>query len=567
MDQIKKLIASLSLRQRIYIAAATVLVIAALVAFTNWRRERDFRPLYSAMSPEDAAAVVQKLHESGTEYRLAENGTGILVPSARVAELRLQMAGAGLPKTGRVGFELFDKTNFGATDFAEQVNYHRAVEGELERSVMALAEVEQARVHVTFPKDSVFLESRQPAKASIMVKLRPGAKLSPANVTAVCHLVASAVEGLSPESISLLDMDGNLLSRPRRDTTDGEQPSEAALEYRKQIEKDLVMKINSTLDPLLGPEKFRAGVSVECDFAGGEQSEETFDPSRSVMVSSEKTEDVNGTSLASGVPGTASALPRPTSRPGASGAGATRRTESIAYQTSRLVRKTRLPQGALKRMSVAVLLDQNVHWEGAGEQAKRIIEPPSPERIKAIRDLVAAATGLIPDRGDQLIVESLPFESTLSAGRPASPPPAVRPAAPFALTKWIEQLVRRKDLALSAAAAGAVLLVLLAVAYLAFQTKRKRQRVELAASVEGGQQVPELASPEDVENAEQQLEAKLAEQQALKHRMELEALRSIKLPAVATKKAEVLAKHLVETAKKDPVATAQILRTWLYDMD
>ncbi len=134
------------------------------------------------MSPEDAAAVVQKLRESGTEFRLAENGTGVLVPSARVAELRLQMAGAGLPKTGRVGFELFDKTNFGATDFAEHINYRRAVEGELERSVMALAEVEQARVHVTFPKDSVFLESRQPAKASIMVKLRPGAKLAPANV-------------------------------------------------------------------------------------------------------------------------------------------------------------------------------------------------------------------------------------------------------------------------------------------------------------------------------------------------------------------------------------------------
>ncbi len=566
MDQIKKLIASLSLRQRVYIAAAAVVVAAALVAFTNWRRERDFRPLYTGLSPEDAAAVVQKLRESGTEFRLAENGAGVLAPSARVAELRLQMASAGLPKSGRVGFELFDKTNFGATDFAEHINYRRAVEGELERSVMALAEVEQARVHVTFPKDSVFLESRQPAKASVMVKLRPGAKLAPANVAAICHLVASAVEGLAPESISLLDMNGNLLSRPRRASTDGEAPSEAVLEYRQQIEKDLVMKINATLDPLLGPEKFRAGVSVECDFSGGEQSEETFDPSRSVMVSSQKTEDVSGTNLASGVPGTASALPRPTSRPGASGAGTTRRTESIAYQTSRLVRRTRLPQGTLRRMSVAVLLDQNVRWEGVGEKARRILEPPPPERIKAIRDLVAAATGLSADRGDQLIVESLPFESTLSAERPAAPPAPAPPAAPFSLPPWLEQLFR-KNPALIGAAAGALLLMLLAAALLLFRARRKRGRVQMTAAVEAGRPVAELASPEDVASAEQQLEAKLAEQQALKHRMEIEALKSLKMPPLATKKAEVLTKHLVETAKKDPLVAAQILRTWIYDAD
>ncbi len=286
------------------------------------------------------------------------------------------------------------------------------------------------------------------------------------------------------------------------------------------------------------------------------------------MVTSEKTEDVSGTNLASGVPGTASALPRPTSRPGASGAGTTRRTESIAYQTSRLVRKTRLPQGTVKRMSVSVLLDQNVRWEGAGEKARRIIEAPSPERVKAIRDLVAAATGLSADRGDQLIVESLPFESTLSAGRPPSPPPAAPPVAPFALPPWLEQLVRQKNPVLIGAAAGAVLLILLAVAFLVFLARKRRQRrVELAASVAGGQPMPELTGPEDVMNAEQQLEAKLAEQQALKNRMEVEALKSLKLPPVATKKAEVLTKHLVETAKKDPVTTAQILRTWLYDVD
>ena len=139
----------------------------------------------------------------------------MLVPSAKLAELRLGMAAAGLPKTGRIGFELFDKMNLGATEFTEHINYRRALEGELERSVMSLAEVEQARVHLTFPKDSVFLEAQQPAKASVLVKTRPGARLAPQNVVAIYHLVASAVEGLAPDAVSVLDMNGNLLSRPR----------------------------------------------------------------------------------------------------------------------------------------------------------------------------------------------------------------------------------------------------------------------------------------------------------------------------------------------------------------
>src|SRR4029077_12854009 len=145
-------------------------------------KERDFKPLYTGLAQEDAAAVLVKVREGGAEFRLSEEGTTVLVPSAKVAELRLQLAAAGVPKSGRIGFELFDKTNFGTSDFAEQVNYHRALEGELQRSVMSLSVVEQARVHVTFPKDSVFIESKQPAKASVLVRLRPGGKLSPQNV-------------------------------------------------------------------------------------------------------------------------------------------------------------------------------------------------------------------------------------------------------------------------------------------------------------------------------------------------------------------------------------------------
>src|SRR5271165_1756572 len=301
-----KILANLSLQQRITIGLVIVAAAGSVYVLVQHQREADFRPLFTGVAPEDASAIVQKLKEAGVEYRVPEEGGMVLVPSARLAELRINLAAAGLPKTGRIGFELFDKTNLGATEFTEHINYRRALEGELERSVMSLAEVEQARVHLTFAKDSVFLDSQQPAKASVLVKLRPGNRLAPQNVQAIDHLVSAAVEGLSPDAVAVLDMNGNLLGKPRSPgTLDGPEPSEAALDYRHHLETDLLTKVNSTLEPLLGAEKFRANVSVECDFTGGEQSEEIYDPAHSVMSTSQRTEDSSGAASANGVPGTA----------------------------------------------------------------------------------------------------------------------------------------------------------------------------------------------------------------------------------------------------------------------
>ena len=211
----KKLLASFTLRQQIAIVAVALAAGAALYAFVGWRREADFRPLFTGLAAEDAAAIIQKLKEGGVEYRLEDGGAVVLVPSSRAAELRIGMAAAGLPKSGRIGFELFDKANLGATEFSEHVNYRRALEGELERSVMSLAEVEQARVHLTFPQ-GIGLSGRSAARQGQRSgALRPGARLAPQNVLAIDHLVASAVEGLAPEAVSVVDMNGNLLGRPR----------------------------------------------------------------------------------------------------------------------------------------------------------------------------------------------------------------------------------------------------------------------------------------------------------------------------------------------------------------
>src|SRR5579871_6817912 len=358
MNQILQLYRRLSIAQRIWLASAALAVIGAIAGLAHWNQERDFKPLFTGIAAEDAGPLLAKLRESGAEYRLEDNGTTVLVASGRVAELRIEMASAGLPKSGRIGFELFDKANFGASEFAEQVNYHRAIEGELERSIMSVREVEEARVHVTLAKDSLYTEQRQPAKASVLVKLRTAAALSPQNVAAICQLTASAVPGLSADQVSLVDTNGNLLNRPHAIQAGEEGESgEGALDYRKSVEHDLQNKMAATLEPLLGADHFRAGVSAEVDFTSGEQSEETFNPEKSVLVTSQRTEDGPALSTASGVPGTASNLPRPTSKPSTGSSNYSRMTESNSYQTSRLVKRTRLPQGTVKRLSLSVLVD------------------------------------------------------------------------------------------------------------------------------------------------------------------------------------------------------------------
>jgi flagellar M-ring protein FliF len=485
MDQLIKLFSGLSARQRISIVLAAILTGAGIFGLVRWKQESDFRPLYTSMAPEDAAGVVQKLRETGVDFRLSENGGTVLVSSSKLAESRLALAAAGLPKSGRIGFELFDKSAFGATDFVEHINYKRALEGELERSVMSLAEVEEARVHLTLPKESVFLDKQEPAKASVVLKLRAAAQISQQNVFAITNLVASAVEGLGPESVSVVDMNGNLLNRPRRTgDNDSSQITSEALEVRQQLERDLVAKIHSTLEPLIGPDRFHAGASVECDLTSGEQQEETFDPTHSVMVSSQKTEDVTDrASAASGIPGTASNLPGgQAQKPGGSG-GMSRRTENVSFQTSRIVRQTHIPQGMIRRMSLSVLVDHTVQWEGTGAVKHRVLVPPTPETIQTIKDLVAAATGFNATRGDQLIVESLPFESSLNAQPPVSSAPKPKPAP--ADPAWLGFLRQNRDLMLPVTLGVALLLVLVraAVRLLTPRTPETAKEVELPAQL------------------------------------------------------------------------------------
>jgi flagellar M-ring protein FliF len=540
-DQISNLIRTLNVRQRWTTAIAVVLIAAGVVVFTRWEQEAGFQPLYNELSAEDAAAVLQKLKESGTPYRLSSNSAIISVPQDRVAELRLEMAGAGLPKNGRIGFELFDKTNFGITEFAEHVNYRRALEGELERSVMSVAEIEQARVHISLPQESVFLDAKQPAKASVLVKIRPGATLPETAIPAITNLIASAVEGLTPDNVSVLDMRGNLLNRPKRSGSSSDDSSSALLEYRHKVEQDLQAKLDSTLEPVVGAGHFRTAVSAECDMNSGEESDESFDPTHSVMVSSQKTEDVSSqTRAASGIPGTSSTLPETGQRTPTAGGSTSRKTESINYETSHTIKRMVLPQGAIRRLSISVLLDHEVHFEANGK--KRVLVPPSPERIKVIHDLVSAAAGLNSERGDQLIVESLPFESTLNLDAPEVTDPVSQPARK---PTPVEQFKRDPKPFIGAGA-----IALLVVGGGIFTMMKMRRSRKLKTEVHVTEALPEAA------------QTAIARGQR-SDSVETSAGAPAALPSLVPAKVEVLATQVRSTAQRNSEICAGVLRGWL----
>jgi flagellar M-ring protein FliF len=555
VDQIKRLFQKLSTSQKLWLAIAVIAVIAGLTTVSKWNNERDFKPLFTGVAAEDAGPMLAKLREVGTEYRLEDNGSTVLVPSGRVAELRIEMASAGLPKSGRIGFELFDKANFGASEFAEQVNYHRAIEGELERSIMSVREVEQARVHITIAKDSLYTEQRQPAKASVLVKLRHAAALSPQNVAAICQLTASAVPGLSPDQVSLVDTSGNLLNRVRPNAGgDESQDSDAALDYRKGVEHDLQNKISSTLEPLLGANHFRVGVSADVDLTSGEQSEEVYDPNKSVMVTSQRTDDGPALQSAAGAPGLASNLPHPAAKPITGASNYARHTENISYQSSRMVKHTRLPQGAVKKLSLSVLVDHDLRWEGTGEKAKRIVEAPSVDKLKVVHDMVAAATGLDTNRGDQLVVEAFPFESTLTAEpNVIAPPPAVAPV-PSPLPLWLQKLMQKNPAILGGVAGGVLLAVIALIVILKKRGKAARSNVEMTEEIEGSIHAG---------GAGPLIEARVASNSGDRARQDAEGLAALKLTEAKSNKSELLTKHLSAEALEHPAAVAKVVRTWL----
>jgi flagellar M-ring protein FliF len=318
------------------------------------------------------------------------------------------------------------------------------------------------------------------------------------------------------------------------------------------------------LGPLLGEDKFRAGITVDCELSTAEASEETFDPEKAVVMSEQKTEDISGIPLATGVPGTPSNLPRPVSRPVSAMTNMQRKTESTNYQASRTIRRTKTPQGGIRRISLSVLFDQDMRWEGVGAKAKRVYDVPSPEKVKAIRDVVSAAVGIVAER-DLVIVESLPFDTTVRVPAPAAPIPPAPPKPLFVIPEPLLKMLPpplRDPMVLAAVVIGAGLLLLILGLAVFWFLRRKKKKGAAAAQLKAGSDVPKL---EGESEEEKPFEERLAEQQDLQKRLEQKELEKLRMPQVTTPKGKILAQHVTDEAKKDPAAIAHVLRTWLHD--
>lgn len=380
-------------------------VISLLLIF-SWAQRPTYQILFSNVGEADSGMIIQKLKELKVPYQV--EGAGILVPSDKVYELRLQLAAQGLPQGGGVGFEIFDKTNFGTSDFVQKLNYRRAIQGELSRTIQSLSEIETCRVHLAVPERSLFVEKESKPSASIMVKLKPGRTLAQNQVQGIVHLVSSSVEGLSPEEVTVIDNRGGMLTRPAQDGAGNLNNSQ--LELQRTYEKEIESRVVNILEPITGKNKVRAKVFAALDFTKMEKTEEKYDPNSQVVRSEQKNQEKSTGATPGGVPGTSSNLPnkKPAAIAG-SGAAAQKQSEVTNYEISKVVSRVVSPGLEMKRVSVAVVVDGS-YAAVQGSKTKKYTPRPADE-MKRYEDLVKNAVGFSQERGDEVRVVNMPFET------------------------------------------------------------------------------------------------------------------------------------------------------------
>jgi flagellar M-ring protein FliF len=413
LERLKAATANFTTSQLVTIGGAFVFVVAIVVGSAWWLNKPDYALLFSDMDAESAAQVVTRLKSMKVPYQIDPGGGAIRVPSTQVDELRMEFSSQGMPSSGRIGFEIFDRTAFGATEFLEKVNYRRALEGEIARTIATLSEVSSARVHIAMGKDSLFGEPR-PAKASVVLKLRSQRQLSASSISGISNMVAASVEGLKPESVVILDSFGRPLARPQ---PDGDDPLGAGqLERQQRLERDLSTKVIALLEPVVGEERVRVNVALKLNPRTSEETEERYDPN-TVVRSVQRTSDVANTGGAIGsVAGVRSNMPPQPTDPklpqaAVPGTGTARTAETTNYEVSKTTRRVLQPPGDVARLSVAVILDdEHVQKKQEDGSVTPVRQSRKPEEIQKIQALVAAAVGLDPERGDQLTVENVAFD-------------------------------------------------------------------------------------------------------------------------------------------------------------
>ena len=417
LSQLRALKEKLSINQILSIAALGTVILCGVLAFVYLLHREPYQTLFTEMDAEEANSVVQKLKELEIPYQLSHGSRTILVPAGSVDQAVMELASAGLPNRGRIGFEIFDETQWGVTEFAEKIKYRRALEGELERTIVSLSEISYARVHLVMEKESLFVRDTQPAKASVAVRLKRGVKLGSSRVTGISNLVAFAVEGLTPGQVTVVDVSGNLLSKANR----GDEVSGVdQLQHQRKLESDLEAKVVSLLEPLVGRSRVRATASVRLDLNEVQQTETIYDPNGSVILSQTSTQEEFAPQEGpkSGIPFKANQPPEeapPGTEPERAEAtqapGRSRRTSVVNYEVSKTLRELKSPRGSVQQISVAVVVDDKIKATAADAegQATPVGEPRSPEEMERLTNLVRATIGYNAQRGDVVTVENVAF--------------------------------------------------------------------------------------------------------------------------------------------------------------
>ncbi|GAB4317271.1 MAG: hypothetical protein Kow0074_05770 [Candidatus Zixiibacteriota bacterium] len=385
-------------RKFLAVSIVVALVVGTLVVGW-WVRHITYGVLYTRLPADEAGEIIDQLEQMKVDYRLSEGGSSIMVPSNEVHELRLRLAAAGLPKGGSVGFEIFDESNLGVTDFLQKVNYRRALEGELAKSISSLREVSAARVHIVIPENRLFEKDQQPTTASVVLKVNPVGSLDRGKVAGITHLVASAVEGLDPGRVTVLDQNGTLLSSGRDDTVLGGITNKQ-LELQKSVETYLQEKAQTLLDGVLGRNRSIVRVNASLNFEQAEKTIESFDPDNPVVVSeqttTERTSDNTGATEAGG-----------------NGGESTVETALTNYELSKTVQHVVSAVGTIERLTVSVIVDEVRQPPAEGEEnAAPTTAPRSEEELNRIATLVQGAVGIHEDRGDRLNVVSVAFDNS-----------------------------------------------------------------------------------------------------------------------------------------------------------
>ena len=506
-------------QQRTWAMVAAVLLAATVAGLIWYAARTDWRTLYAGLDPEDSRQMAQVLTQAQISYDLQANGTAIRVPAGELDKARLATAAKGGPRSGRLGFELFDKPNWVGSEFDEQVNYQRALEGELEHTIATLADVQSARVHLVMPHDSLFREQERPAKAAVVLTLRHRS-LADGEDDAIRNLVASAVDGLAPAQVSLMDASGHLPL--------GHKDGEA---MRLAMEQVLEAKLVETLEPVTGQGNVRASVTVDYDPTATDVTEETYDPNKTVTLSMQRTEQVTGAQpVAAGVPGTASNAPNSQDKPvypQQVSPPQNAKTESGTYGASKTIRHITQGPGHIRRLTAAVVVNDRVAAAAAGQKGKAVNwQPRSAEELRNLTSLAQAAVGFDGSRGDLLTVEDLAFDQN-------------REIATSSLADRIFSMMERSPTLIKY---GALLVGLLLLIVLAIRPALGRARS--GALPKGSKPAGELAAPA---TAQQALAAEVNEAQERER-----------------KRVQQVFDQVTETLKRDPAQSSRLLQSWIH---